>query len=78
MGHNKFKSSDQASKIKVLYVCHGNLKEGARRTKQGSQGRRGFSWTSEAKEDFDKPGRHPSPRKEGVQGNVGLNFHRQS
>ena len=66
MGHNKFKRSKQASKINALCMHHVNLKEGAR-PRQESQGRRGVSRTSKGEEDFDKPRRHPSPRKEGFQ-----------
>lgn len=42
---------------------HGSLKEGATKARQGSQGRRDFSRTSEAEEGFDEPRRHPSGRK---------------
>ena len=52
-------------------MCHGNLKEGAR-ARQETQGWRGVSRTSKAEEDFDKPRRHPSPGKEGFQGNVSV------
>lgn len=63
MGHNKLKSSEQASKMNVHRKCHRSLKEGATEARQASQGRRDFSRTSKAEEGFDESRRHPSGRK---------------